>query len=113
MKKPQDLAVGDAVFYAREQAVGLIYETYTFVNGPAARPGVSVLLSDGRDLSGFNAGEADQFLQPLGATGLAYQFSSVGQLATDYRRGLFGEAFYCAQMLHIAQTLASIPAHGE
>lgn len=113
MEKPPNLVVGEAVFYAREQALGLIYETYTFVDGPSARPGMSLLLSDGRDLGGFSAQEADQFLQPLGATSLTYQFASVGQLAADYRRGLFGEAFHCAQVLHISQILADTPARGE
>lgn len=113
MEKPHDLAVGEAVFYAREQAVGIIYETYSFVDGPGARPGVSLLLSNGRDLGGFSAQEADQFLQPLGATSLTYQFASVGQLAADYRHGLFGEAFHCAQVLHISQILADTPARGE
>ena len=99
----RDLTVGEAVLYAREQAVGLIYETYTFVDGPAARPGVSLLLSDGRNLGGFNAVEADRFLQPLGHTGLAYTFKNVGQLHTDFYRGVFADAF------HLAHTLAGIP----
>ncbi|WP_400194271.1 hypothetical protein [Hymenobacter sp. B81] len=72
MDSPQDLPAGHAVFYAREQSVGIIYETYTFVDGPAARPGVSLLLADGRNLGGFSAQEADRFLQPLGDTGLHY-----------------------------------------
>ena len=111
MPKAQNLSVGAAVFYAREQAVGLIYETYTFVDGPRARPGVSLLLSDGRDLGGFNAQEADQFLTPLGATGLAYEFANVGQLAQDYRRGVFGQALHEAQVMYLAHTLAgTLPA---
>ena len=85
MEKPHDLAVGEAVFYAREQAVGIIYETYSFVDGPDARPGVSLLLSDGRNLGGFNAQEADQFLLPLGPTDLDYRFTDVGQLAAEIR----------------------------
>ena len=47
MPNLQNLTVGEAVFYAREQTVGIIYETYTYVDGPQARPGVSLLLSDG------------------------------------------------------------------
>ena len=78
MKVPHNLAVGEAVFYAREQAAGIIYETYTFVDGPQARPGMSLLLSDGRNVGGFSAREADLFLRPLGDTGLKYHFSSVG-----------------------------------
>ncbi|AMJ64028.1 hypothetical protein [Hymenobacter sp. PAMC 26628] len=113
METPHNLAVGEAVFYAREQAVGIIYETYTYVDGPKARPGVGLLLSDGRNVGGFNAREADQFLLPLGATGLDYQFASVGQLAADYGRGLFGEAFHNAQVMHLAKTLASAPPQGE
>ncbi|TVT36728.1 hypothetical protein FNT36_24765 [Hymenobacter setariae] len=112
MGKPHDLAVGEAVFYAREQAIGIIYETYSFVDGPGARPGVSLLLSDGRNLGGFNAQEADRFLLPLGPTDLDYRFTDVGQLAADYGRGLFGEAFRCAQVLHLSKTLAGTPARG-
>lgn len=111
MHKSQDLTVGQAVFYAREQAVGIIYETYTFVDGPAARPGVSLLLADGRDLGGFNAQEADQFLYPLGDTGLDYTFTNVGQLAADYHRGVFGQALHEAQVMLISHTLAgSLPS---
>lgn len=106
MPAPQDLPVGQAVFYAREQAVGIIYETYSFVDGPGARPGVSLILADGRDLSGFSAQEADQFLQPLGDTGLDYAFTNVGQLHADYRRGLFGQAMHEARVMLISQTLA-------
>ena len=109
METFHSLAVGEAVFYAQEQAVGIIYETYTFVDGPQARPGVSLLLSDGRNVGGFNAQEADLFLRPLGDTGLDYHFSSVGQLTADYRRGLFGEAFHFAQVMHLSQTLAGTP----
>lgn len=109
METPHNLAVGEAVFYAREQALGLIYETYTFVDGPQARPGVSLLLRDGRNIGGFSAQEADRFLLPLGATGLDYHFTSVGQLATDYQRGLFGEAFHCAEVLHLIMTLTNDP----
>lgn len=111
MKEPHNLPVGEAVFYAREQAVGIIYETYTFVDGPAARPGVSLLLSDGRNIGGFNAQEADQFLHPLGDTGLDYEFTNVGQLDRDFRRGVFGEAMHQAQVLFISETLAgNLPA---
>lgn len=65
METTHSLAVGEAVFYAREQAVGIIYETYTYVDGPQARPGVGLLLSNGHNAGGFNAQEADQFLMPL------------------------------------------------
>lgn len=106
-KTPYDMPVGEGVFYAREQAVGLVYETYMFVDGPAARPGVSIILSDGRDVGGFNAQEADQFLTPLGDTGLDYTFTNVGQLAADYRAGVFGQAMHYAQVQHIAHSLAS------
>ncbi len=106
MSETRDLAVGAAVFYAREQAVGLIYETYKLVDGPQARPGVSLLLSNGRDLGGFNAQEADQLLHFLGDTSLAYAFANVGQLAQDYRRGVFGQALHEAQVMYLAHTLA-------
>lgn len=97
MNTSHPLTIGDAVLYPREQAVGLIYEVYE--RGPGERPGVQVLLSDGRDLSGFSAGEADQFLQPLGPTGLAYEFTHVGQLHADYHRGRFAQAFATARLL--------------
>lgn len=103
MLQPQNLFVGDAVYYARERAVGLIYTTYE--RGRHERPGVQVLLSDGRDLSGFSAEEADQFLQPLGETGLRYEFTNVGQLARDYQRGMFSQAFHNAQVLLLAWQL--------
>lgn len=106
-KTPYDMPVGEGVFYAREQAIGLVYETYSFVDGPQARPGVSIILSDGRDLSGFNAQEADQFLTPLGDTGLDYVFTNVGQLAKDFHAGVFGQAMHYAQVQHISRTLAS------
>ena len=105
MPQPQDLVVGDAVYYARERTVGLIYTNYE--RGRHKRPGVQLLLSDGRDLSGFSAKEADQFLQPLGDTGLRYEFVNVGQLARDYQRGVFGQAFHDAQVLLLARELAS------
>ena len=105
MPQPQDLVVGDAVYYARERAVGLIYTTYE--RGRHERPGVQLLLSDGRDLSGFSAEEADQFLQLLGETGLRYEFANVGQLARDYQRGVFGQSFHDAQVLLLARELAS------
>jgi hypothetical protein len=61
---------------------------------------VQVLLSrGGRDLSGFNAEEADQFLQLLGHSGLAYEFTHVGQLRADYHRGRFAQAFATARLL--------------
>lgn len=102
MPTPQDFTVGDAVLYARENAVGLIYEVYE--RGPG-RPGVSLLLSDGRDLGGFSPEEADQFLQRLGHTGISYAFEYVGRLHQDYQRGRFADAF------HLAHTLAGLPAH--
>ena len=105
MPQPQDLVVGDAEYYARERAVGLIYTTYE--RGRDERPGVQLLLSDGRDLSGFSAEEADQFLQLLGDTGLCYEFMSVGQLARDYQRGVFSQAFHPARVLLLARELAS------
>ena len=101
MNTPQDLTVGDAVLYARENAVGIIYEVYE--RGPG-RPGVSLLLSNGRDLGGFSPDEADQFLQRLGHTGLDYEFEYVGRLHQDFSRGRFADAF------HLAHTLAGIPA---
>jgi hypothetical protein len=104
MTHPQDLVVGNAVYYAREQAVGLIYTTYE--RGRHERPGVQVLLSDGRDLSSFSAEEADRFLQPLGDTGLCYEFVNVGQLARDYQRGVFGQAFHDTEVLLLARELA-------
>ncbi|MBC6700204.1 hypothetical protein [Hymenobacter sp. BT190] len=97
MTTPQDLTVGDAVLYPRERAVGLVYEVYE--RGPGQRPGVQVLLSDGRDLNGFSAEEADQFLQFVGATGLAYKFTHMGQLHADYHRGRFAAAFATARLL--------------
>lgn len=106
MNTPQDLAVGEAVFYARKQAIGLIYTTYE--RGHRERPGVQLLLSNGRDLSGFSAEEADQFLQPLGDSGLRYEFANVGRLARDYERGVFSQAFHNAQVLLLAWELASL-----
>ena len=97
MTTPPNFRVGDAVLYPRERAVGLIYEVYE--RGPGERPGVQVLLSDGRDLSGFSAEEADQFLQPVGHTGLAYEFRDVGRRHADYQRGLFAPAFTTARLL--------------
>ena len=100
MENKPTLNVGEAVFYAREQALGIVYTVYE--RGPQERSGVQVLLANGRDLSGFSAEEADQFLTPLGDTGLAYDFQNVGQLAKDYGREVFGEAFHHAQVLHLA-----------
>ncbi|MCC3155521.1 hypothetical protein Q3A66_16075 [Hymenobacter sp. BT770] len=98
MNTPHQLTIGDAVLYPREQAVGLIYEVYE--RGPGERPGGQVLLCrGGRDLSGFSAEEADQFLQPLGPTGLAYEFTHVGQLHADYYRGRLAQAFATARLL--------------
>ena len=96
---PQDLQVGEAVYYRRENQVGIIYEIYKFVAGPSARPGVSLLLSDGRDMGGWSAEEADQFLEPLGNTGLDYEYKNVGQLHSDYGRGVFADAFHVATVL--------------
>ena len=101
MLTPQDLTVGEAVLYSRENIVGIIYEVYE--RGPG-RPGVSLLLSNGRDVGGFSPEEADQFLQPLGHTGLSYAFEYVGRLHQDYSRGRFADAF------HVARTLAGLPA---
>lgn len=97
LNTPIDLTVGEAIYYPREQALGIIYETYS--RGANERPGVQVLLSNGKDLSGFAPQEADQFLQPLGHTGLIYQFQNVIQLARDYQRGHFAMAFVFAQAL--------------
>ena len=93
------------MYYARERAVGLIYTTYE--RGHHERPGVQLLLSDGRDLSGFSAEEADRFLQPLGDTGLSYEFANVGRLARDYERGVFGQAFHNARVLLLGWQMAS------
>ena len=105
MPEKQDLSVGDAIFYARKQKLGLIYTTYE--RGRSERPGGQVLLENGTDLSGFSAEEADQFLTPLGETGLDYDFQNVGLLHQDYQRGVFGEAFHAAQVLHISHSLAT------
>ncbi|GGG59287.1 hypothetical protein [Hymenobacter glacieicola] len=86
--------------------MGIIYETYTIVDGPAAWPGVSLLLADGRNIGGFNAQEADQFLYPLGDTGLDCTFTNVGQFAADYHSGVFGQAMHEAQVMLISHTLA-------
>lgn len=106
IQPPYDLPVGEAVYFAHEQQVGLVYETYTFVAGPLARPGVSVLLHNGRDLGGFSAEEADQLLLPLGPTGLRYDFASVGQLHRDYAAGRFGLALHYAQVAYLTHLLA-------
>ncbi|MFD1470231.1 hypothetical protein ACFQ48_18535 [Hymenobacter caeli] len=97
MTTSPDLTVGEAVLYPREQAVGLIYAVYE--RGRGERPGVQLLLSDGRDLSGFSAEEADQFLRTVGHTGLEYEFRNVGQLHADYQRGVFAPAFATARLL--------------
>lgn len=70
-----------------------------YESGAHERSGVQLLLSDGRDLSGFSAEEPDQFLQAVGHTGLAYEFCHVGQLQADYPRGVFAQAFATAQLL--------------
>ncbi|GAA4389101.1 hypothetical protein [Hymenobacter koreensis] len=98
MTTPHPLIIGDAVLCPRELAVGLIYEVYE--RGAGERPGVQVLLSrGGRDLSGFSVEEADQFLQPVGHSGLAHEFTHVGQLHADYHRGRFAQAFATARLL--------------
>lgn len=107
---PYNMPVGEGVYLARQQAIGLVYETYSFVAGSKARPGVSIILSNGTDLSGFSAEEADQFLLPLGDTGLRYQFVNVGKLHQDYAAGLFTQAMHHAQVAHIAYKLANEPA---
>jgi hypothetical protein len=104
MPDTQDLEVGHAVYYPFEKAVGLIYRTYTFV-APGKRPGVSLLLADGRDIGDFSAPEADKYLVPLGSTGLRYHHKDVGQLLEDYRRGYFAEAFHHAEVLFISYRL--------
>lgn len=76
---------------------------------PGERPGVSLLLSDGRNIGGFNANEADRYLLSLGDTGLDYGFQSVGQLTVEYGRGVFTEAFHNAHVLRIAHELATAP----
>ena len=103
MKKLDNMQVGEAVYFSRQDKVGLVYATYD--RGANERPGVQVLLADGTDLSGFSAEEADQFLQPLGDTGLDYNFQSVGWLHRDYQQGKFGEAFHNAQVLYISYSL--------
>jgi hypothetical protein len=45
--------------------------------------------------------------EPLGDTGLRYEFANVGQLARDYQRGVFGQTFHNAQVLLLARELAS------
>lgn len=103
MAKLKNMQVGEAVYFSRQDKVGLVYTTYE--RGYNERPGVQVLLADGTDLSGFSAEEADQFLQPLGDTGLDYQFENVGRLHQDFRKGLFGQAFHNAQVLYITYSL--------
>ena len=105
MTEKRDLSVGDAIFYVREQKLGIIYTTYE--RGRSERPGVQVLLENGTDLSGFSAEEADQFLTPLGDTGLDYDFQNVSRLHEDYQRGVFSQAFHAAQVLHISHSLAT------
>lgn len=105
MTEKRDLSVGDTISYARDQKLGIIYTNYE--RGRSERPGVQVLLENGTDLSGFSAEEADQFLTPLGDTGLDYDFQNVGRLHQDYQRGVFSEAFHAAQVLHISHSLAT------
>jgi hypothetical protein len=100
---PKNLQVGEAVYYSREpKLLGIVYATDECGTN---RPGVQVLLSNGKDLSGFSAEDADQFLQPLGDTGLDYDFQSVSWLAKDYRDGKFGQAFHNAEVLYMIYTL--------
>lgn len=103
MERPQSMQVGEAVYFSRQNKLGLVYATYD--RGTNERPGVQVLLADGTDLSGFSAEEADQFLQPLGDTGLSYEFQSVGWLHRDYQRGVFGQAFHNARVLYLSYSL--------
>lgn len=104
------MPVGTGVYYSREQQVGLVYETFTFVNGQQNLPGVSVLLHDGRDAGGFSAEEAAQELVPLGPTGLDYQFTNLGQLYHDYAAGLFDEAWDVVRAHYRAQAPPRQPA---
>lgn len=101
MEQNQDLTVGEAVLYPREQKVGIVYDVYP--RGAKSRKGVQILLSDGTNLGGFSGEEADQFLKPLGHTGLDYEFQYVGKLHADFDRGIFTGAF------HVAHTLAGLP----
>lgn len=97
------MQVGEAVYFSRQDKIGLVYAIYE--RGANERPGVQVLLADGTDLSGFSAEEADRFLQPLGHTGLDYDFHSVGRLHRDYQRGVFGQAFHHTHVLYISYSL--------
>jgi hypothetical protein len=100
---PKNWQVGEAVYYSREpKLLGIVYATY---ERGTTRPGVQVLLSNGKDLSGFSAEEADQFFQPLGDTDLDYDFQSVSWLAKDFRDGKFSQAFHNARVLHMIFTL--------
>jgi hypothetical protein len=53
MEKPENMQVGEAVYFSRQDKLGLVYATYE--RGANERPEVQVLLADGTDLSGFSA----------------------------------------------------------
>ena len=65
--------------------LAVVYEHYLI--GQSA--GVSLITENGVDLGGFSTAEQYTSLERLGTTGMAYQFTNVMNLATDFRRGMF------------------------
>lgn len=101
---PHVYAVGDIVRttepFGPNQAgsIGIVYEVYAnqAQNGGAV---VSVLLANGHDIGSFDEDEQEENLVWLGHVPLTYEYSSPGQLMTDYRNGYFNQALTGAKSL--------------
>ena len=84
--------VGDLVIINHSDNKGvkaLVYEVY---DRSSDDYGISLIAQDGRNLGGWELASW-KFLEFDHETGLVYDFVSVGQLAHDYRQGLFTPYF--------------------
>lgn len=97
MTKHRPIKVGSLVIAKRASGVnaagerGVCYEVYQL----GGRPGYSIIFERGR-YDGFSPQEVNTFLHVTGQRRPAvtdYQFANVTQLAHDFERGRFAEAF--------------------
>jgi len=92
MFKEGDLVNVKVSFIGNEPQKGFVYETYPDFDDKE-KTGASIILENGADLGGFSTSEQENYLEYIKSTGVEYEFTNVIQLANDYDKGVFKNAF--------------------
>jgi hypothetical protein len=94
----KSLKIGDIVLVKSSfmgqppNMLGLVYETYQDFDYPAEK-GVSIVLSNGKNLGGFSKMEQHTHLDYVCETEFEYEFTNAMQLDVDIRAGIFKKVF--------------------